>query len=181
MDVAREIRGGYRLVPFVEEDAAEALRIFNEHVASGLAAYPEEPVPETFIVGLLRSAAGYPALAAEDAEGRFVGFGLLRPYSPVPAFAGTAVTSIFLSSAHPGRGVGSAILRALLGKAKEKGITKVLAHVSSRNPRSVAFHRKHGFVECGRFPGVGRKWDQTFDVIWTVKDLASKTEKTVSD
>jgi len=181
MDVAREIGGGVRLAPLVEEHAAEALRVFNEHVTSGFAAYPEEPVPEAVIVGLLRSAAGYPAFAAEDAEGRFIGFGLLRPYSTVSVFAGTAVTSIFLSSAHTGRGVGSAILRALLDEAKNKGITKVLAHVSSRNPRSVEFHRKRGFVECGRFPGVACKWGHAFDILWMVKDLASVTEEAASD
>lgn len=162
---------GYRLVPLVEEDAAAALRIFNEHVANGFAAYPEDPAPETFIVNLFRSAASYPAFAAKEAGGRLVGFGLLRPYSPVPVFAQTAVTTIFLASEHTSRGLGAAILERMLSEAQGLGVTKVLAHISSRNPGSIAFHRKHGFVECGRFPGIGTKRGKLFDVVWMVRSL----------
>ncbi|GAG19401.1 unnamed protein product, partial [marine sediment metagenome] len=63
------------------------------------------------------------------------------------------------------------ILRHLEEEARTMGITKILAHISSRNPVSLAFHRKHGFAECGRFPGIGRKWGKSFDVVWMLKDL----------
>jgi len=55
--------------------------------------------------------------------------------------------------------------------ALNQGITRILAHSSSRNPGSLALHAKHGFVECGRVPSIGRKWDQPFDVVWSVKSL----------
>jgi len=168
-----ELPTGYRLAPLHEEDAGSALRVFNEHVTSGLAAYEETPVPESFIVGLLRSAAGYPAIGVEDESGALIGFGLLRPYSPISAFERTAVETIFLSQAHTGRGLGSVILGRLLEGAREKGLTRVLAHISSKNEGSVRFHARHGFVECGRFPGVARKWDETFDIVWMVKALDS--------
>jgi len=58
-----------------------------------------------------------------------------------------------------------ALLRRILDEASAQGITRVLAHISSRNPRSIAFHRRHGFVECGCFPDVGRKWGERFDVV----------------
>jgi len=176
MTAVRETSAGYRLVPLHEEDAAAALRVFNEHVASGFAAYAETPAPESFTAALLCSATGYPAIAVEDASGGLVGFGLLRPYSPIQAFEHTAVEVIFLSQAHTGRGLGSAVLDRLLEEAKAKGITRVLAHISSRNEGSVGFHARHGFVECGRFPGVARKWDETFDIVWMVRLLDAPDE-----
>lgn len=175
-----ELPTGHRLVPLHEEDAASALRIFNEHVSSGFAAYAEEPLPESFILSLLRSASGYPVIGVEQSDGGLVGFGLLRPYSPMPAFETTAVVTIFLSQAHTGRGLGSAVLERLIEEGKTKGIERVLAHISSRNPRSIRFHARHGFVECGRFPGVAHKWGETFDIVWMVKAL-SETEELESD
>jgi len=163
----------YRLVPLTEEHVGPAREILNRHVEDGFAAYPEEPVSESFIGELVRTAIGGTALAAVDADGVLLGFGFLRPYSPAAAFSHTAVTTIFLAPEWTGRGIGAAILRLMVDGASRKGITRVLAHISSRNPRSIDFHRKHGFVECGRFPGVGQKWGEDFDVVWVVKDLGT--------
>lgn len=146
-------------------------RIFNRHVAEGFAAYPEEPVSASFIDGLLKGTAGYPALAAVSDAGELLGFGFLRAYSPAGTMAHTAVTTIFLRPEATGRGIGSAILRRMLEEARASGITRVLAHVSSKNPRSIRFHARHGFVECGRFPGIGCKRGEPFDVVWLVKEL----------
>jgi len=93
--------------------------------------------------------AGYPAYAAEGEDVTFLGFGFLRSYAPGPAFAETAVSTIFLAAGETGRGIGSALLRRILDEASAQGITRVLAHISSRNPRSIAFHRRHGSSTVG--------------------------------
>ena len=170
MSILEEISTGYRFVRLLEEDAPSTLRIFNEHVAAGFSAYMEEPAPKSFMLGPIQGAKAHTALAAETANGAMVGFGLLRPYSPVPTFRETAVTTIFLSADHTRRGIGSAMLR----EAKPMSIKRVLAHISSQNPDSVAFHRARGFKECGRFQAIGRKWNRDFDVIWMIKDLSEQ-------
>jgi phosphinothricin acetyltransferase len=50
-------------------------------------------------------------------------------------------------------------------------VETILASISSRNEGSLRFHRKHGFRECGCFEGVGRKFDQDFDVVWMQKRI----------
>ena len=62
-------------------------------------------------------------------------------------------------------------LERMLSEAEGLGITRILAHISSRNPGSIAFHRKHGFVECGRFPEIGQKRGELFDIVWMVRSL----------
>jgi L-amino acid N-acyltransferase YncA len=57
-------------------------------------------------------------------------------------------------------------LDCLLIRAREIGIASILACISSLNPGSISFHRNNGFVECGRFIGIGRKLGQEFDVVW---------------
>jgi len=164
-----------QLVPLTDHHVAGMLSIFNRHIAEGFAAYPDTPVNEDTIAALLRQIGDFPSVAVETEEDVLIGFGFLRPYSPVATFAHTAQSTIFLDPDHTGAGIGRRVLRRLEDEAEGHGITRILAHISSRNPGSLAFHAKHGFVECGRFPGIGRKWGKPFDVVWMVKTLADGT------
>ena len=55
--------------------------------------------------------------------------------------------------------------------AKNKGIRNILASITSKNANSIKFHEKNGFVKCGEFSEIGRKFGNTFDVIWMIKKL----------
>jgi len=161
----------YQLVRLTDRHSAGMLRIFNRQIAEGFAAYPEGPIDAEAIVAFLRSVEGYPAVAIERPDSALIGFGFLRAYSPHATFAHTAQVTIFLDPEHTRAGIGSAVLQHLENGARRQGITRLLAHISSRNPASTAFHHKHGFTHCGRFPGIGRKWGELFDVIWMIKPL----------
>jgi len=43
--------------------------------------------------------------------------------------------------------------------------------VTPQNDHILLFHLKHGFVECGRFHGIGKKKGKSFDVVWFEKSL----------
>ena len=161
----------YRLVPLSDGDLGAVLRIFNGHIGGGFAAYPEQPVSEKAMPALLREASGYPTIAVKAANDQLLGFGFLRPYFQAPTFSHTAQATYFIDAAFVRKGIGTAILHHLEKAARKQGITKILAHISSRNSDSIAFHARHGFVECGRFPGIGRKWGVPFDVVWMIKHL----------
>ena len=49
-----------------------------------------------------------------------------------------------------GRGVGSALLRAAVGLAREQGLHKLSLEVFAHNAAAIALYRKCGFVEEGR-------------------------------
>jgi ribosomal-protein-alanine N-acetyltransferase len=49
-----------------------------------------------------------------------------------------------------GRGVGSALLQAAIGWAREQQLHKLCLEVFPHNTAAVALYRKHGFVEEGR-------------------------------
>ena len=171
MTAAGESPPEYRLVALTRGDLGAVLGIFNSHVASGFGAYPEEPLSEEAMTALLREAEDYAAVAAKGPDGVLLGFGFLRPYSPHSTFSLTAQATYFIDAAFVRKGIGTAILNHLEAEARKQGITKLLAHISSRNHDSIAFHVKHGFVECGRFPKIGRKWGVPFDVVWMIKDI----------
>jgi phosphinothricin acetyltransferase len=138
-------------------------------VENSFAAFPEEPVPSLSFNLLLNMSAGYPFLVAKDGEGKVLGFALLRPHNPVPVFFRTAEIACFIAPEHIGAGIGSAMQDVLLQEARGKKISSILAGISSLNSASIAFHKKRGFQECGRFQKIGRKWGQDFDVVWMQK------------
>jgi L-amino acid N-acyltransferase YncA len=156
----------FKLVRVSADDGKQILDIFNHYVENSFAAYPEAKVPYEFFGLFMNMSQGYPFLVAKDENGKLLGFGLLRPHNPMPSFSKTAEITYFLAPEHTGKGIGKAILDRLLEDGTEKGITSILANISSLNPGSLAFHRKNGFVECGRFVGVGQKKGQEFDVVW---------------
>jgi phosphinothricin acetyltransferase len=96
---------------------------------------------------------------------------MLRAYSPFPVFSRTAEITYFLRPGFTGQGIGKTMLGYLVEKAKEQGITSILASISSLNEESIHFHRKNGFAECGRFRTIGRKREKDFDVIYMQKML----------
>lgn len=161
----------HKLSPINGDDREAVIDIFNYYVHNSFAAYPETNLPYEAFDKLLDMSRGYPTVAARDEADGVLGFGMLRPYSPIPAFAHTAEISYFVRSDCRGRGVGSAMLHYLLGQAKQQGITSVLAGISSRNEPSIAFHSKHGFEQVGRFRDIGTKRGEVFDVVWMQRVL----------
>jgi L-amino acid N-acyltransferase YncA len=113
----------------------------------------------------------YPAIVAQDEKGDIFGFGMLRAYNPLPTFSQTAEVTYFIRPEFTGKGIGKIMLDHLVREGKKKGLTSILASISSLNEGSINFHIKNGFVECGRFKNICHKKDQIFDVVYMQKML----------
>lgn len=159
------------LTPITHDDRTEVMDIFNYYIENSFAAYPDHKLPYEFFDRLLKMSRGYPTVTAKTDEGIVAGFGLLRPYNPMPAFFRTAEITYFLKPGYTGRGIGKLLLEYLLEKGRQQGINAVLANISSLNEGSISFHLNNGFSECGRFREVGRKNGRTFDVLYFQKLL----------
>ena len=163
---------GIDFEPLDKKHGPEVMAIFNHYVENGFAAYPEQRLPEEFFARFLEMTRGYPAYAMiKRATGTVAGFCFLRPYHPFPTFRATAEITYFIAPAEVGRGIGAAALELLEAGARKMGIRVILADISSLNPGSISFHQRHGFCECGRFRGVGRKHGREFDVVWMQKEI----------
>ena len=57
--------------------------------------------------------------------------------------------------------IGTMALKRLEQDALQVGIKTILANISSINTRSIDFHKKNGFVECGRFQKIITKKGNT--------------------
>lgn len=161
----------YSMSPISNEDRKSIIDIFNHYVENSFAAYPETKLPYEAFDKFLQMAQDYPSAKVKDKNDRVIGFGLLRAHNPMPTFAVTAEITYFIHPDHTGKGIGTKLLRLLEKEGKQKGITNILANISSLNPRSIDFHKKNGFNECGRFKNVGNKKGRVFDTLWMQKML----------
>lgn len=156
----------YNLEPISSDDREPIIDIFNYYVENTFAAYPEVRVPYKFFDIIMEMCHGYPDVVAKDNSGNVIGFGMLRPYNPMPAFSRAAEFTCFISPEYTRAGIGTAILEHLVSAAKKREIASVLASISSRNSGSIAFHERRGFKRCGCFKEIGRKRGESFDVVW---------------
>jgi L-amino acid N-acyltransferase YncA len=154
------------LTSMSSSDREPVIDIFNYYVEYSFSAYPETKLPYEFFDTFLNICQGYPAVTARNEADEVIGFGMLRPYNPIPAFSKTAEIAYFIKPDFTGQGIGKALLGYLIDEGKKKGLATILASISSLNEGSIRFHLKNGFVECGRFKNIGEKQGKTFDVVY---------------
>ena len=98
-----------------------------------------------------RDHATRPVLVAEDAAG-VCAWGAFTNFKDPAAYAPTAEISVYVADRAAGRGVGRAMLDALLALAPGCGIDRILAICFTHNEASVRLFRSRGFVEWGVLP-----------------------------
>ena len=54
-----------------------------------------------------------------------------------------------------GHGIGTALIEALVERARSRGVHTMIAGVDAQNEASLRLHERLGFVECARIPEVG--------------------------
>jgi L-amino acid N-acyltransferase YncA len=95
-------------------------------------------------------------LVARDDDGRVVGWTALAPVSDRCAYAGVAEDSIYVAPQAQGRGVGRALLAAVVASAEQGGIWTVQTGIFPENQPSVRLHEACGFRVVGVRERLGR-------------------------
>ena len=131
-------------------DVPGVAAVWNEVVREGRAF----PQTEELTEGAAReffAAQDFTAAAVED--GRVLGMYILHPNN-VGRCGHQANASYAVASAARGRGVGEALVRHSLDKARELGYRLLIFNaVVEDNTRAIALYEKLGFKRIGRVPG----------------------------
>ncbi|GAA0914209.1 N-acetyltransferase family protein [Nonomuraea longicatena] len=107
--------------------------------------------------------AGLPFLVAE-VDGRVAGFAYAGRYRPRPAYRYSLEDSIYLAPWAQGRGLGRALLAALVSACRDSGAGQLIAVIADTgDPSSVKLHLAAGFEEVGRLRRVGFKHGRWVD------------------
>ena len=159
------------------DDAASIAEIYAHHVLHGTASF--DTVPPTSDEWRIKIAdivsRGWPFLVVEK-DGAVVGYTYATQFRDRPAYAETCENSIYIAPLSSGRGLGSALMSALLPAAAKAGFRQMIAVVGGGEPASVALHRKFGFIVAGRMHHVGRKFGRLLDTVYLQRALDSGEE-----
>ena len=97
-------------------------------------------------------------VAYDGADGAFVGFGIMQPYTGQRSTSHVGVLQLVgVLPQHRGRGFGKTIVRACLDASSHLGFERVLTYVMSDNLASLRMTQAAGFKEEGRLRGVSRR------------------------
>ena len=159
----------YKIRHATGKDREYLTDIFNYYIEKSHAAFFDRKVSPVFFERLQDIVYGNSLYVIGNGNSQVIGFGLLKHYHPSTVFRGVAEVGYFLKPEFTGKGFGTLMLKRLISDARKMKIKTLLASISSRNKESIAFHKKHGFIECGRFRDIGRKRGKSFDVVWMQK------------
>ena len=154
------------------DDADAIAAIYAHHVAHGTATFDTEAPDAQFwrdkIAAVL--VRGWPFLVAHG-EGRVAAYAYATQFRDRAAYALTCENSIYVRNGEHGRGVGTTLLSALVGAAREAGFEQMIAVIGGGEPASVALHAKLGFDHAGRMRKVGTKFGRKLDTVYMQRDL----------
>ena len=157
----------FKIEELRREDWEQARAIYLEGVATGQATFETEaPGWEEWDAAHLPFAR---LVALDDgadsqARGEVLGWAALSPVSRRRVYEGVAEVSVYVAARAWGRGVGRALLRALVEESERNGVWTLQAGIFPENAASLALHARCGFREVGRRERVGKhegRWRDT--------------------
>lgn len=156
----------------MERDAAACAAIYAPHVLGGVATFEESPPDAAEMLQRMRKIASErrPWIVAE-AAGRVVGYAYASAWNDRSAYRFTCQDSVYVDGALHRRGVGRALLGALIDRSRADGMTRMLAAIGGGSAASVALHAALDFVAVGRAEKIGFKFGAWLDVVYMQRAL----------
>ena len=135
-----------------DEDWPAVAAVYEEGIATKLATF--ETAAPAWVEWNAGHLAGHRLVAEENGE--VVGFAALAPVSSRCVYEGVAEESVYVAERARGRGIGHALLEALITGSERDGIWTLQAGIFPENRVSIALHHRCGFRTVGIRERIGR-------------------------
>jgi L-amino acid N-acyltransferase YncA len=157
----------------VEGDVEAIQAIYARHVLEGLASFEEVAPDAAEMLRRMRAVRerGLPYLVYE-AGGEVAGYSYATLFRERSAYRFTLEDSVYVRTGESGRGIGAALLGALIERC-ERGPWKQMVAVigDSANLASIGVHAKLGFRPVGTLEAVGFKFGRWVDSVLMQRPL----------
>lgn len=156
-----------------DDDMPAIQAIYAFHVLHGLASFEEQAPPVEEMARRRRAVidAGYPHLVAE-LDGEVAGYAYASSYRPRPAYRFTVENSVYVRDGLRGRGVGRALLGALIRRCEAGPWKQMIAVIGdSGHEASIGLHAAFGFRRVGTLNAVGFKFGRWVDSVLMQREL----------
>jgi L-amino acid N-acyltransferase YncA len=154
-------------------DLAAVAEIYGHNALNGTGTFEESaPGPDQMAerVAAVRDL-GLPWLVAEF-DGRVSGFAYAGAFRRRAAYRYTVEDSVYVSPDAQGKGVGRAVLAAVIARCEDMGLRQMIAVIGdSANAGSIGLHSALGFQMIGTHPAVGYKFGRWLDVVMMQRPL----------
>jgi L-amino acid N-acyltransferase YncA len=156
------------VTPMTSEDWPEVARIYRAGIAAGNATF-ESAVPdweswraarlgEPCLVARQIAQESYAPGSAHDSH-EVLGWAALTPASARPVYRGVAEVSIYVDPDRARRGIGRALLEALVEASECAGLWTLRAGIFPENEASIRLHESCGFRLLGAHERIGQMPD----------------------
>ncbi|MFM1996756.1 MAG: hypothetical protein RLZZ111_1143 [Planctomycetota bacterium] len=145
----------------------EAIRaIYNHEIVHGTALYEYEPRSADVMAAwwATKAAGDIPVFGVELDPGQLAGFATWGPFRPFPAYLHSVEHSVYVDPRYRRRGVGAAILEAVIREAVARRLHVLVGGIDAANTASRELHRRFGFAHVGTVREAGFKFDRWLDL-----------------
>jgi len=154
--------------PAKTADIPAITRIYAHAVEHGTASFELTPPDETEMARRMRDlmGKGFPYLVAEI-DGVLAGYAYAGPFRSRPAYRLTVENSVYIAPDTHRRGIGRALLAALIEAAQANGFRQMIAVIgdSTKQAASIGLHAALGFRHVGILADVGFKHGRWLDSV----------------
>ncbi|AOB32354.1 acetyltransferase [Bordetella sp. H567] len=149
-----------------ERHAGAILDIFNDAILTSTALYDYQPRTAATMQAWFEAKrkGGFPVIGFEDDAGVLMGFASYGTFRAFPAFKYSVEHSVYVHRDFRGRGLGEALMRALVERARDQQYHLLVGAIDSTNQASCALHEKLGFTHAGTVRQAGFKFGRWLDV-----------------
>lgn len=103
---------------------------------------------------------------------KVVGWAGLQPVSVRKVYEGVVEVTIYIDSAHTGKGIGTSLMKQMIAESEKAGIWTLYASIFPENIPSILLHVSAGFREIGFRERIGQ-----LDGIWRNTVLFERRSK----
>ncbi len=158
--------------------AGAILDILNEAIVHSTALYDYKPrsLESMDAWFATKRAAGHPVIGAVDEDGSLLGFASYGRFREREAYKYSVEHSLYVHREHRGKGVGTALMQALIAAARAHGVHVLVGGIDVANVASIALHERFGFVHAGTVREAAFKFGRWLDLGFWQLVLDTPTE-----
>lgn len=159
-------------------DIPGILAIYNDAVANTTAIWNDALVDLENRRAWLgdKQLSGYPVLVAAAGDGAVLGYAAFDNWRAWDGYRHTVEHSVYVRQDARGRGVGKALMIALIRRAEAMGKHVMVAGIDAQNEASIHLHKQLGFEEAGLLKEVGTKFGRWLDLVFMQLTLRGTKE-----
>jgi phosphinothricin acetyltransferase len=142
--------------------------IYNHYVGTSTCTYQTEPdTAEERLAWFSGRTEAHPVIVAEDpSTGEVVAWASLSPWNRRAGYRHTVEASFYVHHDHHRRGIGRAMVREMIDRARSCGHHAIIGGASADQFASIALQESMGFERVALFREVGHKFGRWLDVVY---------------